>query len=264
MPYANNNGVMINYEVEGQGPPIVLQHGITSNLTSWRMNGYTAALRKDYKLILIDARGHGKSDKPHESDAYSPEHMTRDIITVLEDLGIEDASYWGFSMGGRIGFQFLRLHPSMFTSMIFGGASPLPKSKEDMVGMEGTRKLIDVGVRGGAEAAISYVEGFGVRDEVMNRRYRELDWHAASAAFENIEGWPSIEGLLAGCSKPCLFYVGDLDPFHSGAKQGAGMMRSASFVSIPGLDHLGVSYNSGVVVPHVKCFFAEMSCGARV
>ena len=81
MAYVDNSGVKIYYEVEGDGPPLILQHGVTSNLNSWRQNGYTDTLREKYTLILVDARGHGRSDKPHEVDAYKPEDMTGDINT---------------------------------------------------------------------------------------------------------------------------------------------------------------------------------------
>jgi pimeloyl-ACP methyl ester carboxylesterase len=256
MPYADNNGVKIHYEVEGDGPPLILQHGVTSNLNSWRQNGYADTLREKYKLILVDARGHGLSDKPHQVEAYKSENVTEDIIQILNDLGLRKAIYWGYSMGARIGFQLLRLHTARFGAMVFGGMSPYPRSREALAGSEGTGKLIEVGVRGGAEAAISYVEGFSVRDEALRLRYHELDWRAAQAAYLGVESWPSIEGILSSCSTPCFFYVGDKDHHHSGARRAAGEMPVASFVSIPGLDHLGVSRSSAIVLPHVMRFLS--------
>jgi pimeloyl-ACP methyl ester carboxylesterase len=64
MPYVIHQGVQIHYQVEGEGPPLVLQHGFTQSLKSWHMAGYVNALQSHYRLILIDARGHGASDKP--------------------------------------------------------------------------------------------------------------------------------------------------------------------------------------------------------
>ena len=58
MPYASNQGVRIYYEVEGDGPPLVLQHGSACSSAEWREMGYSDVLRWDYQLILIDARGH--------------------------------------------------------------------------------------------------------------------------------------------------------------------------------------------------------------
>ena len=104
MPFANNNGVKIYYEVEGQGPPLVLAHGISMGLNNWRRNGYTDALKKDFQLVLYDARGHGRSDKPHEPAAYGLLNMAEDVVAVLDDLGIGQAHYFGFSMGAKVGY----------------------------------------------------------------------------------------------------------------------------------------------------------------
>src|SRR5262245_12825985 len=71
MPYAENRGLRIHYEVEGQGPTLVLQHGFTHSVRRWYLHGYVEALRTDYELVLIDARGHGLSDKPHDPTAYT-------------------------------------------------------------------------------------------------------------------------------------------------------------------------------------------------
>ena len=57
MPYANNNGVKIYYEVEGEGPPLVLAHGNSRMLDYWRTYGYADALKTVFKLVLFDARG---------------------------------------------------------------------------------------------------------------------------------------------------------------------------------------------------------------
>ena len=63
MTYANNQGVRIHYEVAGDGPPLVLQHGLGGTLEVNRIAGW-GALQDDYRLVLVDARGHGASDKP--------------------------------------------------------------------------------------------------------------------------------------------------------------------------------------------------------
>jgi pimeloyl-ACP methyl ester carboxylesterase len=67
MPYVGNQGIRIHYKVEGQGPPLVLQHGSTSSLQAWYQNGYVEPLKPHYQPILVDARGHGASDKPHDA-----------------------------------------------------------------------------------------------------------------------------------------------------------------------------------------------------
>ena len=85
MPYADNGSVRIFYQVEGEGPALVLQHGFTESVVDWYETGYVEALRSDYRLILIDARGHGASDKPHDPDAYVLNRRVADVVTVLDD-----------------------------------------------------------------------------------------------------------------------------------------------------------------------------------
>jgi pimeloyl-ACP methyl ester carboxylesterase len=63
------------------------------------MNGYVEALRPDYQLILVDARGHGASDKPHEPAAYALSLRVSDIVAVLDALHLSTAHFWGYSMG---------------------------------------------------------------------------------------------------------------------------------------------------------------------
>ena len=104
MPHINNQGVRIHYQVEGEGPPLVLQHGGIDSIESWYELGYVDALKTAYQLILIDARGHGTSDKPHDVHAYGLQWVADDIRTVLDEQHLPKAHFWGYSMGGWIGF----------------------------------------------------------------------------------------------------------------------------------------------------------------
>ncbi|MGD0805639.1 MAG: alpha/beta hydrolase [Candidatus Bathyarchaeia archaeon] len=258
MPYSNNNGVKIHYEEEGQGPPLVLQHGIMMSINRWRVWGYTDALREEYTLILIDARGHGESDKPHEPGAYTPEYMTGDVAAVLDDLGVEKTRYWGYSMGSMIGFQLLKSNPTRFSSFVLGGMSPYAwqsKEEQDYIGFlrEGGR----IGARDGAEALITAMEKAGPLTESWKQQLRETDWPAIDACFRNLDNWSLADDVLAGFSTPCLLYAGSRDPWSSGARRCAGVMPSASFVSIPGLDHSDTFDASSLVLPHVKRFLSE-------
>ena len=88
MPYADNTGAKIYYEVEGKGQPLVLAYGLTGGLNCWRMTGIVDLLSKDFQLILFDARGHGRSDKPHEVSAYGLK-MANDVVAVLDHVGID-------------------------------------------------------------------------------------------------------------------------------------------------------------------------------
>ena len=71
MPYVDNEGIKIFYEVEGEGAPLILHHGLTDSPKLWRTAGYVEPLAIHYQVIILHVRGHGQSDKPHSPKAYS-------------------------------------------------------------------------------------------------------------------------------------------------------------------------------------------------
>jgi pimeloyl-ACP methyl ester carboxylesterase len=129
MPYANNAGIRIHYEIEGNGPALVLQHGFTQSLEGWTRCGYVASLRPKYRTILIDARGHGGSDKPHDESSYALDRRVADVTTVLDAEGIEKAHFWGYSMGGWISFGMAKYAPQRVHALIIGGSHPFARDQ---------------------------------------------------------------------------------------------------------------------------------------
>lgn len=73
MPYADNDGLQIHYEVLGDGPSLIMVPGLAGANTSWHENGYINELRDIFTLIPTEPRGIGKSSKPHESEASNIE-----------------------------------------------------------------------------------------------------------------------------------------------------------------------------------------------
>ena len=86
MKYATHRGYRIAYDVEGDGPPVVLQHGLLDNRKRWAEVGYVAGLADSYRVICVDSLGHGDSDKPKEEALYQREQRAGDIAAVLARL----------------------------------------------------------------------------------------------------------------------------------------------------------------------------------
>jgi pimeloyl-ACP methyl ester carboxylesterase len=120
-----SDGVRIHYFDVGRDTgltPLVMIHGYTANSEwKWIKPGIAQALAGDRRVIAVDARGHGKSEKPHDPARYGP-RMAEDVVEVMDALGIERAHVHGFSMGGSILTQILINHPERVATAIYGGS----------------------------------------------------------------------------------------------------------------------------------------------
>jgi pimeloyl-ACP methyl ester carboxylesterase len=250
--YANNQGVRIRYEVEGNGPPLVLVQGLTGYLELWHELGYVDSLKKDYRLILIDIRGHGGSDKPHDSEAYKLELLVADIVAVMDDLKISKAHYLGYSAGGRIGFGLAKYAPTRFHSFIIGGAFPDEFSQDSVNGMLQLLKM-------GMKSVVDAFEKRGLKTTLRMKTRLLANDTEALAAFMLSNMWrASLEDALPNMTMPCLFFVGEADPNCASAKKCANRMRNAEFISFPGRGHLEVLSQSHLVLPHITKFLEKV------
>ena len=134
--FFDSDGVRIHYIEEGSGEPIVLLHGNTQSVGQWLRAGVFQNLAKDYRVIAFDARGHGESDKPHETSAYGQE-MALDIFRLLDHLKIARAHILGYSMGARVVGGAMPAHSERFLTAILGGFPPARNwSAEDQRNVE--------------------------------------------------------------------------------------------------------------------------------
>lgn len=256
MPFVDNDGVNIYYEVEGEGDPLVLQHGLIMNLKGFRRYGYTEKLRKKYRLILIDARGHGRSDKPHESDAYRLRNFVNDIVAVLDEIGVERSHFLGYSMGGSIGLGIGIYSPDRFRSLIIGGMGMEETDSKEEINRR--RAFIDV-FREGMKATVAWFERiYGALSPELREDVMGNDPEALIACW-SVREHVGFEDRLPLVDLPCLLYAGDQDYLYQRAKRTAEIIPNARFVSLPGLDHFGGLGHSEVVLPNVLNFLASIS-----
>src|SRR5262249_40340605 len=118
----DSNGVKLRYSVVGEGEPVVLIHGFSVNpQIQWDLPGITKGLAKEYKVITLDNRGHGRSGKPHDPGKYGVE-MVEDVVRLLDHLKIQKAHVVGYSMGAFITLKMLTTHPDRLRTATLGGA----------------------------------------------------------------------------------------------------------------------------------------------
>ena len=117
--FFDSNGVRIRYFSVGQGEPIILIHGWAADAEMWL--SAVQDLSRNYRVIALDCRGHGKSGKPTDPSQYGME-MVNDIVRLMDHLGIAKAHVLGYSMGGSITIKMLTVYPQRFLTAVIGGS----------------------------------------------------------------------------------------------------------------------------------------------
>jgi pimeloyl-ACP methyl ester carboxylesterase len=163
VPYADVNGVKLYYEVEGQGPALVLVHEFAGSTRSWAPQ--VAAFRGRYRVLTYNCRGYPPSTVPGDPGAYSQDLSVEDLRRLLEHLRMEEVFLLGFSMGGGIALNFAIRHPG------------------------GVRALVLVGTGSGSEDRSKFAAEFGA---VADRLERE---GAAAVADEYLRGPTRVQLL---------------------------------------------------------------------
>jgi pimeloyl-ACP methyl ester carboxylesterase len=252
MPYTNNNGVKIYYEVEGQGPPLVMLNGFSGSLEDWREQGYVESLRKNNTLILIDYRPHGRSDKPHGPEDYLVDRFVGDVVAVMDDLNIRTAHYIGYSAGGSIALTCVKMVPNRVKSVILLAASP----KRDT--HEAVRPFLQA-VAADKYAVIARMEQVGPLSNAMRNRILNNDYQALLAAIALPK--PSVEADLPKMTIPFLIILGEADEMvrYQEVSQSYKALPNAKVVPLPGINHDGIFVRSDLVLPHIKEFLAQVS-----
>ena len=256
MPYAYNSDIRIHYEVRGgDGPPLVLMHGLTYSIEDWERDGYVERIDSNYRLILIDGRGHGRSDKPHDPEEYRLSKRAFDVVAVLDDLGIERASYWGFSMGAAIGYGLIWKAPGRVDRLVLGSAHPYevpaggPILEALAIGPEAFLELVET-----ARAATGNPISRDRRDEILS-----MDTVAVAAATKYPDESEEIVPALKQFARPALVYSGELDHNYELIRRVPADAPAVELVTLEGLDHSGTWNSADIVVPIVLDFLNRAS-----
>jgi pimeloyl-ACP methyl ester carboxylesterase len=245
MAYANHEGVRIYYRVVGDGPPLVLHHGFAQSLKRWFLCGYVQALREHYRLILIDPRGHGGSDKPHDSGMYSFPVLVADVVAVLDELKIDKAAFWGYSHGGRIAFGLAKHFPERVSALIIGGQEAYERRIPPEAKYDGNPAAFMAGLLQRIEI------DFATLPAARQAELLENDFEALGAALQDEE---SMVDVLPTMRMPCLLYAGEKDHFYPHMVQNATLMPNARVVGFPGLTHGQMFWENRLAVEQVLRF----------
>ena len=236
MPAFKADGYKIAYDDVGEGDPILLLHGFAADrVSNWKLTGWYRLLeRNGFRVIAADARGHGRSDKPTEPDAYAPEGIAGDAVRLLDHLELEKADVFGYSMGGRNTAWLLTAHADRMRSAVIAGAGINVLARRDAVRWQ--------------------KRGYELTGD--NAKTESLAVPAMVPLYRSATRIPGLAGSLSACllgsfaslaaksfaevDVPTLVIAGSRDTVAGSPIPLAGSIPGAKAVVVPGRSHLSV------------------------
>jgi pimeloyl-ACP methyl ester carboxylesterase len=225
----------IHFDVVGDGHPLVLVHGWGANARrNWVDLGWVDVLAPLRRIVLLDSRGHGRSEAARSEDDYRYAAMGEDVLQVMDELGIAEADLFGYSMGAFIGVSLLGHHRHRFSAMVLGGIGDETEESAAVC------RLIAASLR---------VEDPGDIRDPLGRAYRRyVDADPTSdreaLALAALGMWPDGHPLelggdgLSEVDIPVLIVDGAEDhPYVDTVVELAAAIPGSELVTIPDTDH---------------------------
>lgn len=211
------------------GTPVLLIHGFASLIRiNWIGPGWVKNLTEaGYRVIAIENRGHGASDKPHAPESYATGHMAADALALLDHLGISRAFVQGYSMGARISAFLTLAHPERVIGLALGGL--------------GIHLVDGVGLPLGIAEALEAPDEAGISDpsQLMFRAFAQKNGQDLAALAACIRGSRQVMSRAeAGrIATPTLVAVGTHDDIAGAPEPLVALMPHARAFAIEGRDH---------------------------
>jgi pimeloyl-ACP methyl ester carboxylesterase len=212
MPKQRIGDVDLYYETVGQGQPILFIHGLGSSARDWEIQ--VDFFSRNYQVVTIDVRGHGRSDKP--AGPYSIALFARDVTKLINALGIIPVHIVGISMGGMIAFQLAVSEPELIKSLVIVNAAPefvIRTMKERLQAFQRLLIVQLISMRKMGEVLSKRLFPKQEQEELRElliERWAQNDPKAYMASMKAILGW-SVADQLSEIKCPVLVIASDED-----------------------------------------------------
>jgi 3-oxoadipate enol-lactonase len=239
MPVIDTDGMEIYYEEFGQGQPLLLIHGLGSSSRDWELQ--IPEFEQHFRVIAMDLRGHGRSDKPQ--GPYSMRQFAGDAVHILRALGAVPAHVLGISLGGMAAFQLALDFPGLVDKLVIVNSVPelRPRNLADRLAI--WQRLLIIRLSGMEKMGEVLAERFLPRPEqeplreIFVRRWSENDKAAYLASLKSTLGW-SVRDRLSEIKAPTLVIGAEEDYFPTALKRDyTALIPGASLVVIPDSRH---------------------------
>lgn len=246
-------------EIRGKGSPLLFLHGFTGSSQNWLP--IVSVFEDAYQCILIDILGHGRTDSPTDSSLYDIERVSRDIISILDELLIEKVTLIGYSMGGRLALALAVNYPQRIKKLILESSSPgLQLESERNIRIKNDEKLANDITQNGIEWFVDFWEQIPlfesqhslsteIKKTIRNQRMNNNSIGLVNSLIGMGTGsQPSYWDRLFSLEIPVLLICGEIDQkFCEIAKQMSKKLPNAKVEKITGVGH-------AIHVEHPKIF----------
>jgi 2-succinyl-6-hydroxy-2,4-cyclohexadiene-1-carboxylate synthase len=236
-------------DVRGEGPPLLLLHGFTGSGAAWGER-ILAGLTRSWRVILPDLPGHGESDPPPAASYGIPE-LVQDLAQLLGELGLKNAHWIGYSMGGRIALAAAVLAPERVDRLVLEGSSPgLEDAGErrarkdadaalaESITTTGVERFMDEWLAQPLFATQRALPASVLAAERQRRLKNRPDALAAALRAFSVGGQPSFWDRLDEVAAPTLLLTGEEDvKFTDTARRMSERMPKATHAIVPGAGH---------------------------
>jgi pimeloyl-ACP methyl ester carboxylesterase len=245
--YFDADGVRIRYLDRGSGEPVVLLHGFSlSAEMNWGPTGLLASIPREFRLIAVDLRGHGRSGKPSGPESYGRELMN-DVVRLLDHLGIEQATLVGYSMGGAIALKLLTEQPERIRAAVLGGSGWRPPGTPPPAFLLGWVDGLDAVAEGsGSVTEVLWRPGWPDPTPEMRAGLDANDAGALAAVLRSLGELPVSEEALRQSEVPVLAVVGEEDFVLPEVEALRAVRPDVSVVMLPGSNHATALFDPGL------------------
>ncbi len=211
-------------------PVVIAVHGFASSARdNWVLTGWVRELtRAGYRVLALDQRGHGHSEKPHLPGDYGIRTLVTDVESVLDAHLVDDAVYVGYSLGARVGWEVVKELPHRIARAVLGGVPDgIPLARLDL---DQVRAYIADGTPVADRTTQNYI--------TLVERVPGNDLSALVALAEGMRSSGAIDPDPTDApDRPMLFATGSQDAIIEGSRALASAAPASRFFEIPDRNH---------------------------
>ncbi len=275
---AIRSGLNLYYQQKGQGPDVMLIHGVTGNMAIWPLINLIDALAAEFRVTYFDLRGHGYSDTP--PSGYTSADIATDLRDLQDALGVDSALLLGHSFGAVVALHAAVLYPDRVRGLVLSDAffPALYNLEADITKWSGWRKYVEDSANTGLEVRPEHwfdvdrilQQAANLPDERRERFIRGL----GKPALERLvrlarttcgKDSGSVAGLTAqrihSVRQPVLALYGEHSPFLATCRYLAERLPNCRAAYVPGAEHLAHEEQPEAFVRLVHQHLREMASG---